>query len=437
MNTLQKKSGKITRKYFSMHQLVFQKGGLQDGTVLGYYFNNKKLLEGYKKGDRIVCGCCDTEVKASKFEAHAGCAKRRKPYHNIRTSDGVSLHKLAKTLKERCEKSLGASYSANMNKSVSRYANFTAARGLSGSNIVQQNSEPSIKILDLCYDVAVCALCRAHDYCTSDFSPRVAIYCDQCEMGFHVSCLKKYEIDDLKETPEGKWLCGEVCQRINTFLDIFVDCGEFQIPETLLVSARERTNLSPDLNVKWRLLKGQFASSDADPLLSKSVAIFGDLFGSLNGDLVKQMVYGEKYDDYDCRGMYCAVLTVNSAVVSTMIFRVFGHEVAEIPLVATPNEYQDQGYFRMLFSCIVNALASLTVEKMVLPSSEKTIPFWTTKFGFTRMEDKKFKNLRNKHSKMIIFSDTTTLERRVLKLEERSTRYSIYYTRKRKRNFPA
>lgn len=71
-----------------MHKLVFEEGGLPDGTEVAYYargqvcmnFTKKllfffmciailllysdgqKLLEGYKKGFGIFCRCCNSEV---------------------------------------------------------------------------------------------------------------------------------------------------------------------------------------------------------------------------------------------------------------------------------------------------------------------------------------------------------------------------------------
>lgn len=90
-----------------MHKLVFEDDVLPDGTEVAYYSHGKvalfeigsalpcfmtfifflivlfwvwqKLLVGYKKGYGIFCTCCNAEVSASQFEAHAGWASRRKP----------------------------------------------------------------------------------------------------------------------------------------------------------------------------------------------------------------------------------------------------------------------------------------------------------------------------------------------------------------------
>ncbi|KAJ6993282.1 hypothetical protein NC653_016415 [Populus alba x Populus x berolinensis] len=53
---------KITTKDQRLHRLVFEEGGLPDGTELAYYARGQKLLGGYKRGFGILCRCCNCEV---------------------------------------------------------------------------------------------------------------------------------------------------------------------------------------------------------------------------------------------------------------------------------------------------------------------------------------------------------------------------------------
>nr|XP_034909351.1 uncharacterized protein LOC118044989 isoform X1 [Populus alba] len=53
---------KITTKDQRLHRLVFEEGGLPDGTELAYYARGQKLLGGYKMGFGILCHCCNCEV---------------------------------------------------------------------------------------------------------------------------------------------------------------------------------------------------------------------------------------------------------------------------------------------------------------------------------------------------------------------------------------
>ncbi|MQL94834.1 hypothetical protein Taro_027493 [Colocasia esculenta] len=102
-------------------------------------------------------------------------------------------------------------------------------------------------------------------------------------------------------------------------------------------------------------------------------------------DYITAMIYGWDIRDQDFGGMYCAVLTENSSVVSAAILRVLGCEVAELPLVATSRESQGKGYFQSLFSCIEGMLASLNVKHLVLPAADEAESIWTKRFGFSKM----------------------------------------------------
>ncbi|XP_074325448.1 increased DNA methylation 1-like [Apium graveolens] len=83
------------------------------------------------------------------------------------------------------------------------------------------------------------------------------------------------------------------------------------------------------------------------------------------------MVYGRNIRGQDLSGMYCAILTVNSTVVSAGLLRIFGRDLAELPLVATTKENQGKGYFQLLFSCIEKLLAFLSIRTLVLPAAEE------------------------------------------------------------------
>ncbi|KAG4914946.1 hypothetical protein JHK87_052503 [Glycine soja] len=74
-------------------------------------------------------------------------------------------------------------------------------------------------------------------------------------------------------------------------------------------------------------------------------------------------------------------------VVSAGLLRIFGRNVAELPLVATSRAHQGKGYFEVLFSCIERLLSSLNVEKLVLPAAGDAESIWTMKLGFRKMSE--------------------------------------------------
>uniref|UniRef100_A0A803QZC9 Increased DNA methylation 1 C-terminal domain-containing protein n=1 Tax=Cannabis sativa TaxID=3483 RepID=A0A803QZC9_CANSA len=121
------------------------------------------------------------------------------------------------------------------------------------------------------------------------------------------------------------------------------------------------------------------------------------------------MVYGGQ----EFGGMYCAILMVNSTVVSAGLLRVFGQEIAELPLVATSNSNHGKGYFQLLFSCIEKLLAFLNVRSIVLPAAEEAESIWTDKFGFTKIRPDQLINYRRVCYQMVTFKGTSMLQKRV------------------------
>ncbi|XP_017609551.1 uncharacterized protein LOC108455509 [Gossypium arboreum] len=465
-----KSQGRVTRKDLRKHKLVFEEDGLPDGTELAYFVRGEKLLVGYKRGFGILCTCCNSEISPSQFEAHAGWPSRRKPFQNIYTSNGVSLHELSISLSKNrkfstyenddlcsicldggnllccdtCPRAFHLEcislpripigtwhcrYCQNTfqnEKFVEHNANAVAAGRVAGIDPIEQITKRCIRIIRTpeAEVPSVCVLCRGHDFSKSGFGPRTVILCDQCEREYHVGCLRDHNIDDLKELPKGKWFCCTDCNRIHSALQKLVIRGEEQLPDSSLDVVKKKhvensLRSKAKLDIRWRVLSGKMTSlDDTRVTLSKAVAIFHERFdpisdsGSSRGDLIPSMVYGRTVKGQDFGGMYCAILTVNQVVVSAGIFRVFGQEMAEIPLVATSTESQGQGYFQCLFSCIEKLLGFLKVKTLVLPAADEAESIWTKKFRFSKITQEELNEYRRDYQ-MMIFQGTSILQKPV------------------------
>ncbi|OMO84032.1 Pectinesterase, catalytic [Corchorus olitorius] len=411
---------KMTTKDQRLHKLVFEEDGLPDGTEVAYYARG--------------------QVSPSQFEAHAGWASRRKPYAYIYTSNGVSLHELAISL------SKGRRYSAKDNDDAciicadggnlllcdgcprafhkecaslptvprgrwycqycqnlfmrenfgEHSANAVAAGRILGVDAIEQINSRCIRIVkNIEAELSGCALCRACDFSKSGFGPRTILLCDQCEKEYHIGCLRTHKMADLREIPKGKWFCCSDCSRIHSILQKLLLRGAEKLPDVFLDIIKKKyveKGLDADINidVRWRLLSGRFASPETRLLLSQAVGIFHECFDPIvdtttGRDLIPCMVYGRNLKGQEYGGMYCAVLTINSFVVSAGIIRVFGQEIAELPLVATSKANHGKGYFQLLFSCIEKLLAFLNVKNLLLPAAEEAESIWTDRFGFKKL----------------------------------------------------
>ncbi|GMN59830.1 hypothetical protein TIFTF001_028918 [Ficus carica] len=459
-NSSQSKSqGRITKKDGRLHKLVFEEDVLPDGTEVAYYSRGKKYLVGYKMGSGIICSCCNSEVSPSQFESHAGWATRRKPYLHIYTSNGVSLHELSLSVsRDRkfsthenddlcfvcrdggdllcCDGCPRAFHGWCINlpsaptgswfcklcqnlslkeKHVEHKTNALAAGRVLGIDSIEQITNRCIRIMNTGeIEFGGCALCGGHDFSKSGFGPQTVLFCDQCEKEFHVGCLKDHGLQDLKELPQGMWFCCEECDRINATLEKLVVSGEKELPDTLLNVLTKKNHFEAQPEIKWRVLNGKMASSeDTELLLSTAVTIFQDQFAPIidaatRRDLIPEMIYGNSIMGQDFSQMYCAILTVDQCLVSAGIFRIYGSEVAELPLVATHSIYQGQGYFQALFSCFERFLCSLNVRNLVLPAANEAESIWINKFGFSRLTQDVLNHFRKQYP-MMFFQGTSML----------------------------
>ncbi|KAK1575853.1 hypothetical protein Q3G72_008899 [Acer saccharum] len=151
--------------------------------------------------------------------------------------------------------------------------------------------------------------------------------------------------------------------------------GEEKLPNTcmnVIKKKREEVDAcsAADVDVRWRVLKGKNVdTSDCGglrTLLSKVVAIFHDCFDTI----IEIVAFINRFckrslKTQDFHGMYCAILTVNQVVVSAGIFRIFGEEVAELPLVATSKDSQgQQNKFRNDYPLIIFKGTSMLQKKV-------------------------------------------------------------------------
>ncbi|XP_050380115.1 uncharacterized protein LOC126797523 isoform X2 [Argentina anserina] len=443
-----------------LHRLLFMPNGLPDGAKLAYYMKGQRILGGYKHRNGIVCNCCNTEISPSQFEAHAGMSARRQPYRHIYISNGLTLHDIAMSLANGQNLTTGASdVSDDMCSVCGRDSgkmilcdgcprafheacldsewipesdwhcpncrdNFenackTAAGGSSSIarpiviRLTREFKAPEIEI-------GGCVLCRSNDFSTAIFDERTVIICDQCEKEFHVGCLRDNGLCDLKELPKDKWFCCGDCNRIFDSLKYLVFKEAERVPAPLSGPiVRKQADRGTFIDgvaddVQWRIFSGKSRCPEHLPFLSSAAAIFRECFDPIvaksGRDLIPVMVYGRNISGQEFGGMFCVVLTVRSVVVSAGLLRIFGREVAELPIVATSREHQGKGYFQALFSCIEMLLLSLKVEKLVLPAAEEAESIWTRKFGFRKMRDEQLSKYM-KEVQLTIFMGTSMLEK--------------------------
>ncbi|CAN6307089.1 unnamed protein product [Urochloa humidicola] len=380
------KSKETKTRDTTLHPLIFKEGGLPNNTLLTYKLKNGEALkQGYKRGTGIVCSCCNQEFTPSHFEEHAGMGRRRQPYRNIYTPEGITLHKLALQLQDR----LNSNEFGNLNpSSFSDYPNLT-----SSGKEPSATSGPIVPLKrtlqERVVDTEKCYICEDGHTTLGNIDPDTIVFCNQCERPCHMKCYnkglekKKVPLEILKEYTQFCFLCCEKCRLLRACLD------------EELGKCEEIAFLRPiRSNICWQLLSGMNGSSEV--YMSQVIDILKDAFAETAEDsgVFSDMVYAKDVEgEKDFRGMYCAVLTASTHVVSAAILKVRMEEVAELVLIATRNECRKKGYFVLLLKSIEAHLRAWNVNLLTAPVDPEMAPIWSEKLGFTILSDEEKKSM--------------------------------------------
>jgi len=117
-------------------------------------------------------------------------------------------------------------------------------------------------------------------------------------------------------------------------------------------------------------------------------------------------VEGEK----DFRGMYCAVLTASTHVVSAAVLKVRMEQVAELVLIATRSECRKKGYFVLLLKSIEAHLRAWNVNLLTAPVDPEMAPIWSEKLGFTILSDEEKNSMLESHP-LVMFENLTLVQK--------------------------
>ncbi|XP_076938160.1 increased DNA methylation 1-like [Bidens hawaiensis] len=265
------------------------------------------------------------------------------------------------------------------------------------------------------HDLVACSLCRSYEFSilsVDGFNDKTVIVCDQCEIEFHIGCLRAHRKRNLKELPPGGWFCSSKCWQLNRDVKVLVVLGSQKVPDSLM------GNYATNCDAEWRIVRGKHTTEENNLLLNEAAKIFDVGFNPIidtrtKKDMIKAMTYGTEIAGSDFAGVHCFILTIGPKVVTAGLFRVLGHDVAELPIVATGQQYQGQGHFKVFFRCFERLLSQLNVKKLVVPAAEEVIAMWCNKFGLRKVTPIEQNEYMQKHTSMVAFTGTSLLEKEV------------------------
>ena len=166
----------------------------------------------------------------------------------------------------------------------------------------------------------------------------------------------------MQALPEQDWFCCQSCIQIHDTLMAAVEEGEACTGGDTFIVMRGRActrRTAPILKRIEQILQECF-----DPIKCRSSGI----------DLLAHLVRGKSVDDWDFCGFYCLAMRGEGGHwVSALVFRVFGEELAEVPLVATVPSARGKGHGQKIMKHLQSLLESAGVQKLVLPSAKSTV----------------------------------------------------------------
>ncbi|MEW5305992.1 MAG: hypothetical protein WDW36_008498 [Sanguina aurantia] len=380
------------------------------GDRVFYVIHGQKLLEGSVHLDPtgisgILCSHCSTVISCSGFESHAGHKQRRNPYDGIVTEEGVTLRKVAERL-PALEPILnpgggggaggGGMLSGGM--SSGRIARSSANNKPHGHGY--EDEDPGF--------ASSCVLCHAHDFCKDSFGDRTVMICDQCEKEYHVGCLRDHGVVDLTCVPQGDWFCSDGCRHIRTQMHLHLNDGE-QHADGCGANGGGYT---------WQLLKGKHGSKSSSRVLASALGILQDSFDPIicavsGQDLLPKMVQATTIGEWDFTNMYTALLHHRGRPVCAAVLRVFGTQLAELPLVATSSSARRQGHCRVLMAILEDKLKGMGISVLSLPAAKSAVATWKGGFAFTTMPEASL-SVAKAELHMLTFPGTTVLSKTLI-----------------------
>ena len=398
-------------------------GGLQNGMRVHYRARSVNVLGGTivinpSGSSGILCDCCNKIVSCSQFEVHSGHQQRRQPYEHIWVEEeGLNLKRMAARLPDLPE-------------------------GMYGD---EGHLGPRDAYTELDVVPTGCTFCHEPHF-QREFGPGTIMICEQCMREFHVGCLEDNGLAKLDSLPEGDWFCDEQCGRIHGHLKGLVKRGKmdvgvltmtdtmamgtFNVPcfgesagvngaeEDAGIRRRQRVP-SPyklDLNnYSFHVLNGSDGSPETDAAIFAATRLLQESFDPImdlasDTDLLPLMISARQVGDWDYSGMYTLLLKYCDAPVVAAVVRVFGPQMAELPLIATSKSQRRRGHAKVLVDLFQKHLSIAGVHKLALPAAHETVSAWKSGFHFHDMPPEQVK-LAKQQLHLLVFPGTEMLWR--------------------------
>ncbi|TVU36994.1 hypothetical protein EJB05_18956, partial [Eragrostis curvula] len=411
----------------------------------GFVCDREKVISGTVTRTGVHCGCCDAVVPLPVFEEHAGrCPEEDNagPWEKLVLGSGKAV---VRCMQEAWEKErvniFQAHDKARAALELEKDKCAQAKRRLLAKHKKDKTTAASPKMKTKAGEKD-----SSDDACGVCADGGELLCCDSCPSTFHPECL------DIK-VPEGSWICHycrcmmcmandddglSTCQQCSRkyhqhcrpFLNNGCDIGAYCSETCKKLSAQLSdmigvTNTTED-GFSWALLKIQkdeLATSQDMPAVLESNVKLAVALGVLNEcfnpvkdrrtriDMLHQAVYslGSEFKRLSYEGFYTMILEKDGEIISAALLRFHGTKFAEMPFAGTLPLYQRQGMMRRLLKGIEQVLASMQVEKLLVPAIADRVETWTRSFSFKPVEPQLREEIKKLN--LVVITGTTLLQK--------------------------
>ncbi|RCV29197.1 hypothetical protein SETIT_5G464800v2 [Setaria italica] len=403
----------------------------------------EKVVSGAVTRTGVHCSCCDAAVPLPVFAAHAGRDPGQRPWEKLLLISGNSLLRCMQEAweKERVktfqwQEKLRAAMEQEKEKSSQQAKRRLLTKQKKG--VLERIVSPWMKVRsgekkDSSDDA--CGVCA---------DGGELLCCDSCPSTFHPECLAI-------KVPEGSWAChycrcmlcmanddqglstcqrcsGKYHQHCRPLLNNGHHNGAYCSETCKKLSAQLSdmigvTNPTED-GFSWALLKIQKdepVSSQDMPVvlecnlkLAVALGVLNECFNPVRDrrtkiDMLHQAVYslGSEFKRLSYEGFYTMILEKDGEIISAALLRFHGRKLAEMPFAATLPTYRKQGMMRRLVNAVEQVLASVQVERLVIPAIATLVDTWKRSFSFRPIEPQFREEI--KRLNLVVITGTTLL----------------------------
>ncbi|XP_034687735.1 uncharacterized protein LOC117916041 isoform X2 [Vitis riparia] len=387
------------------------------------------MPEGKIARDGIKNSCCQEVFSPRGFEAHAGSSFHQSDA-NIFLEDEGSLLECQRQMVHRITGKSFTKESSHGKKSNGDQCNNDDICSVChyGGDLVLCDQCPScfhqsclgLKELpegDWFCPSCCCRICGENRFDEYSEEDNFKFSCHQCELQYHVGCLRKQRHVKLETYPDGTRFCSTQCEKI--FLGLLKLLGK---PIPVGVDNLTWTLLKPTISEWFDMdVPDNKALTEVYSKLNIALNVMHECFEPIKEphtgrDLVEDVIFcrGSDLKRLNFRGFYIVLLERNDELISVATIRVHGEKVAEVPLVGTRSQYRRLGMCRILINEIEKKLMELGVERLTLPAAPSVLDTWVTSFGFSKMTDSE--RLTFLDHTFLDFQDTVMCQKLLMKI---------------------